>query len=304
MNRTPFVMTLRAAFLCGALLTAGAVAAATPIDERQPAPADGSVFVSNISGEIIITGWNRDEVEVTGTLGKNVERLDFTREGDLTVIEVIYPKDGRNSEGSNITVHVPEGSQLEVKSVSADVAVSGVTGRQRLRSVSGDVTTEVFAADVEADSVSGNVIVGGRDEMSHASLTTVSGRIETRAVSGELEASTVSGRIDARGRMLGWARLKTTSGRITLDGGLADGGRFDIGTTSGDVELTLDNDKNLDVDAQTFSGDLDNCFGVDSSKARYSPERSLRIETGEASRTVRIRAMSGDIEICSAERDS
>jgi len=304
MNRTLLVNTLRAAFLHGALLTAGAVAAATPVDERQPAPTDGRVLVSNISGEIVVAGWDRDEVEVKGTLGRNVERLDFTRDGNQTVIEVIYPRNGRNSEGSDITVHVPKGSELEVKSVSADVEVSGVTGRQRLRSVSGDVSTEIFAADVEAESVSGNVIAGGRDEMSHSSLTTVSGRIETRAVSGELEASTVSGRIDARGRMLSWARLKTTSGRITLDSGLTDGGRFDIGTTSGEVELMLDTDRDLDVDAQTFSGDLDNCFGVESSKGRYSPERSLRIETGEASRTVRIRAMSGDIEICSGERGS
>jgi len=298
------LLTLHATLLTCACLATGTAAAATPVDERQPAPPDGQVLVSNLSGEIVVTGWDRDEVEVKGTLGKNVERLEFVRDGDLTIVEVIYPDDGRSSEGSDITVHVPKGSELEVKAVSADVEVSGVLGRLRLRSVSGSVSAEVFTADLEAESVSGNLLVTGRDEPGLASLTTVSGRIETRAVSGELEAGTVSGRIDAEGALLSRARLRTTSGRITLNGGLAEGGRFDIGTTSGEVELMLDTDEDLDVDAQTFSGDLDNCFGVEPSKERYSPERSHRIETGEASRTVRIRAMSGDIKICSEKRAS
>lgn len=296
--------TLVSLLLAGACLTAVAAAAGTPIDERQAAPADGSVLISNVSGEIVVTGWDREEVEVTGTLGRNVERLDFVRDGNLTVIEVIYPSDGSNSEGSDLSIRVPKGSELEVQAVSAPIEVSGVAGRQRLRSVSGDVRTEVFAADVEAETVSGDVSASGRDEPNHTSLTTVSGRIETRAVSGELDASTVSGDIDAEGKMLSWARLKTTSGRITIDGGLASGGRFDLGTTNGRVALMLDHDRDLDVDAQTFNGRIDNCFGRESSRNRYTPERTLRFQDGAADRTIRIRTMNGHIEICSEAQGS
>ncbi len=299
-----YLTTLRTFALACACMSAGVAAAGTPIDERQAAAADGSVMVTNISGEVIVSGWDRDEVEITGTLGNNVERLDFVRDGDVTVIEVIYPKDGTSSEGSDLNIRVPKASELEVKAVSAHIEVEGVQGRQRLRSVSGDVRTEVFGADVEAETVSGDVSATGRNEPTHTSLTTVSGRIETRGVSGELDASTVSGRIDAEGDVLSWARLKTTNGRIKVDSGLASEGRFDLGTTNGRVELMLDTDKDLDVDAQTFNGEIDNCFGETSTKARYTTERTLRFQKGEANRTVRIRTMNGPIEICSEEVSS
>jgi hypothetical protein len=64
------------------------------------------------------------------------------------------------------------------------------------------------------------------------------------------------------------------------------------------VDVMLDHDQDLDVDAQTFNGSIDNCFGVEPTRSRYSPERILRFQVGEADRTVRIRSMVGRIEIC------
>lgn len=284
------------------LLTFPNASADTPIDEQQAADPNGRVEISNLSGEIVIEGWDRAAVAVTGTLGKNVERLEFTRDADLTVVEVVYPSGPANSGGSDLVIRLPVGSALEVKGVSADIEVSGVSGRQRLRSVSGDVRTEVFAADVEAETVSGDVFATGHDEQGHTSLTTVSGRIETTAVSGELDASTVSGGIDAETGLLDRGRLKTTNGRITLDGGLASGGRLDLATTNGGIELMLDHDRDLDVDAQTFNGKIDNCFGQVPDRSRYTPERTLQFREGAANRTVRIRTMNGPIDICSEAR--
>ena len=283
------------------LLFAGAAYADQDIDERQDAAPDGRVEVANISGEIVVSGWDRNEIHITGTLGRGVERLDFIREGDLTIIEVIYPDHG-NSHGSDLHIKLPRASSLEVMAVSAPIRVDGVEGRQRLNTVSGDVTTEAFASDVEAETVSGDLAVSGQDEATHTSLQTVSGSIEAIGISGELEASTVSGKIVASARMLSRARLNTTNGRITLEGGLASNGRYDLSTTNGRVEVMLDSDKDLDVDAQTFTGSIDNCFGVEATKSRYTSERTLRFQDGEANRTIRIRSMVGRIDICSENR--
>ena len=251
--------------------------------------------------EVIVSGWDRNEIHITGTLGRGVERLDFIRDDDLTIIEVVYPDHG-NSQGSDLYIKVPRASSLEVTAVSSPIKVDGVEGRQRLNTVSGDVTTEAFASDIEAETVSGDLDVSGQDVATHTSLQTVSGSIETNGVSGELEASTVSGKIVATARMLSRARLNTTNGRITLDGGLASNGRYDLSTTNGRVKVMLDHDKDLDVDAQTFTGSIKNCFGVEATKSRYTSERTLRIQAGEANRTVRIRSMVGQIDICSENR--
>ena len=268
------------------------------INERQQAPLDGRVEVSNISGEVKVSGWDEPAIEITGTLGRGVERLDFVRDGNLTVIEVVYPKNGRNSGGSYLHIRIPRASSLEVAAVSAPIRVKGVQGPQRLKTVSGDISTEAFTGDVEAETVSGDLTVSGTDTAIHTLLKTVSGSIETTAVSGDLEASTISGGIESSGSMLSRAILSTTSGRITLEAGLTDPGRFDLSTTNGRIRLMLDQDADLDLDAQTFNGSIKNCFGVEASKDRYTPERTLRLQNGEADRKVRIRSMNGGIDVC------
>jgi len=272
------------------------------ISERQDADPGGRVEITNIAGEISVTGWGEDAIEVTGTLGRGVERLDFTRDNELTVIEVVYPENGGNSGGSQLNIKIPEGSELEVIAVSAPIHVRGVCGRQRLKTVSGDVITEAFGSDIEAESVSGDLSVSGSSNMTHTLLKTISGTIETDRVSGELEASTISGRIEADAGTFSRARLNTTNGRISIEGGLTPNGRYDLSTTNGRIDVLLDHDQDLDVDAQTFSGTIDNCFGIEPAQRGYSPERTLRFQDGEANRTIRIRSMVGRIDICSVNR--
>lgn len=270
----------------------------TPINERQAADPEGRVEVSNVSGRVNVIGWHEEEIEITGTLGRGVERLVFDREDDTTRIEVIYPSSGRSS-GSTLLIRVPFASTLNVTTVSAPIEVAGVNGRQRLSTVSGDVASEVFGNDLEAETVSGDIDITGDGQAIDLSLKTVSGSIEATDVSGGLEAGTVSGRIKVAAGMLGRARLNTTSGRIILDGGLAPEGRFDLSTTSGKISVMLDHAEDLDVDAQTFSGYIDNCFGEEATRSRYGSERTLRFQRDAANRTIRIRAMSSRIELCS-----
>ncbi len=301
MNAFPPTLRLTlVAVLAVCTWAASTVMASEPINERQAADPAGRVEVANISGRVSVLGWDEEEIEITGVLGRGVERLDFVRDGETTHIEVIYPTNGRSS-GSTLLIRVPEGSSLDVTTVSADIEITDVLGRQRLGSVSGDVSSQVFGADLEAETVSGGLEVYGDNQTINLALRTVSGDIDTRAVSGELEAGTVSGRIKVAAGMLDRARLGTTSGRISLDGGLAADGRYDLSTTSGRISVMLDQGGDLDVDAQTFSGNIDNCFGIEATRSRYGSERTLRFQEGEANRTIRVRAMSSRIELCSEE---
>ena len=64
-------------------------AVAEEVDKRLEAAADGHVDISNIAGAVTVTGWTRNEVEVTGTLGRNVKELVFERDGDKVTIKVL-----------------------------------------------------------------------------------------------------------------------------------------------------------------------------------------------------------------------
>jgi DUF4097 and DUF4098 domain-containing protein YvlB len=297
------MMTILAtALVGGATLACVTAHAETDVDKRLDAAPKGTVEISNLAGELVVSGWSENVVHVTGTLGEGVERLEFERHEDRITVEVVNRKDYRHVEGSDLEIRVPQGSSLRVDAVSAAIEVSGIEGGQDLHTVSGDITTEVFDDELEAETVSGDLDVSGRNAKTFTTLRTVSGDIDTKNVSGELEASTVSGDIDAEAELLSRARLHTTNGRIILKSGLATDGRFDLSTTNGRVELMLDSDRDLDVDAQTFSGAIDNCFGLEAERSRYTPERTLRFQVGEANRKVRIRSMVGRIELCAEAR--
>ena len=74
--------------LLAATLLAPPALAQTAINETRPLDARGRVDISNIKGRIEVRGWERNEVQVTGTLGKGVERLDIESSGGQVSIEV------------------------------------------------------------------------------------------------------------------------------------------------------------------------------------------------------------------------
>ncbi len=94
-------------------------------------------------------------------------------------------------------------------------------------------------------------------------------------------------------------RVRTTNGDITIQGALADGGRLDGETVNGDVEVILADISNLSVNVETFNGDIDHCFDAEvERKSRYGPGRELRLSRGDGQRSVRVKTLNGDVEIC------
>ena len=145
-----------------ALVAAAGVCAATPataqsINKRAAADPQGQVEVSNTSGSVRVQAWERNEVEVTGELGDDDEKLEFVTSGKLTRIKVVLPGKSHGGEDSDLMIRVPTQSSLAINTVSADIEVQGVMGAQRLQSVSADVTTQAGTEDVECKTVSGDI---------------------------------------------------------------------------------------------------------------------------------------------------
>ena len=74
------------------------------------------------AGSVTVTGWDRNEVEITGELGDGTERLDFTKATRLTRIKVVLPERSYNVDDTDLIIKVPVGSVLSINTVSADVA--------------------------------------------------------------------------------------------------------------------------------------------------------------------------------------
>ena len=121
-------------------------AAASDVNETRDAAADGSVEIYNTAGSVTVEGWTRNEVEVIGTLGNEVEDFIFEREGDDIIIKV-KAKSGRSGGRgftSDLAVKVPKDSSIDVATVSADIEVTGAEDRvtisgQKAREVDDDL---------------------------------------------------------------------------------------------------------------------------------------------------------------------
>jgi DUF4097 and DUF4098 domain-containing protein YvlB len=272
--------------------------AGTPLNERRAADPAGTVEISNTAGSVRVTVWPRNEVEVTGTLGKGSQRLDLTQSGKVTRIKVVLPSSGR-VEGTDLVVKIPAASALSVNTVSADIRATGVLGAQRLQAVSGGIDTEAAAEDIECKTVSGDVNIKGGGKDTVINVTTVSGDASLTGVSGEVNGTTVSGDLSVTAATANRSRLASTSGDLGLRGKLGADARIELQSTSGDVRVDLAGPVSADFDVSSFSGGIRNCFGPRPSRAsEYGPGTELRFSQGEGAARVRIRTMSGDVSLC------
>jgi DUF4097 and DUF4098 domain-containing protein YvlB len=288
------------ALLAGLLIVAVAApvnAADREVNKSGPASATGMVMIENLSGSVEVIGWDKNEIKVTGTLSGDVEEVKFDTGKKKSRIEVVWPRDKKNTKGeANLVINVPRGSQLEVECVSAGIEISGVTGTVEASSISGDVTITGLCEEVQAESISGDVFIdGGAPDVDASSI---SGKVKARGATSEVEAQTVSGSIDLDFDKFLGLNVESVAGDATVKGDLARDGSFSFDLHSGDLTLTVPAGVSADFEIETFSGEIDNGFGQKSRKtSKYAPGRELEFTTGGGDARVRISTFSGDVVI-------
>ena len=288
------------------MVSAGLLLAATAnaeeINETLDANADGNVEIYNTSGSVTVEGWSRNAVEVTGTLGEEVEEFIFEREGDTVVVKVKPIQDKRSggrSTSSYNTVRAPQKSSIDVATISADIDVEGVEGEQELQSVSGDIVTKAFAADLEAETVSGDIDVVGNNMDSEIELATVSGSISARDVAGTIDLESVNGGLQIMGGSFSDAAMETVNGRIQFESNLRDGGDLDIETVNGKVIVNFIGSLSAEIDINTFNGRIKNCFGPKPERtSKYAPGWEVNFTEGSGDGNVSIATLNGGVSLC------
>jgi DUF4097 and DUF4098 domain-containing protein YvlB len=273
--------------------------AAAPINESMDASADGTVSISNVSGSVDVQGWSRNQVEITGELGGDVEELIFERDGDEIEIKVKARRRHSSDIESDLIVKIPQGSALEVNTVSADIDVVEVGGEQSLESVSGDVATEAHASDIDVNSVSGDLEVEGDNQSMRSRLSSVSGDIDAENLAGEVEMESVSGDLVVANGVFSRASLGAVNGEIVFHAQLLNDGRLDIETVNGGVDVEFSGDVSARFDIETFNGAIRNCFGPEAVRvSEYGPGYELSFTEGDGSGRVTIETLNGDLRLC------
>ncbi len=267
------------------------------IDERHTVTGPVDLSIDNTTGDVTVRGWDRNEVEITGTLGKNVERMEVVADDDDFSIRIILPQGRRTRVGpTELNVRAPMGSDVSVNAVSANVEVREIDGELKLRTVSGDIMVRDAKDDADLTTVSGDIEVKGN--IGKLEAKTVSGDINASEITESAELETVSGGIYAEGENIQSLECKLVSGNIQFVGSLGESADIELECHSGNIVVVLPADTSAEFDCETFSGGIRNEFGVEAQKkSKHGPGRTLRYQQGGGDADVEMKTFSGNITI-------
>ncbi|HEX7815641.1 DUF4097 family beta strand repeat-containing protein [Dyella sp.] len=285
-------------------LVIGQALADTPINISHDASADAHIDITNIKGNVTITAWDRNQVQVSGSLGEGAKPLEITgSNNNLSIkVEPLGSKSGWfnwNSDtrmsSSTLEIRVPKAASLNVGVISAPLGIDGIDGGDiKVNSVSGKIRISARSPSVTANSVSGSIELAGHAEA--VNLQTVSGDILAPSVGSQAQLQTVSGRIRVNGGPWQKLNLSTVSGDVQLGGGVNANGSYSIDSMSGDVQLAFPSDLSAAIHATSFSGDLRSDFGTPK-KNEHGPGSELNATAGSGSAKVTVETFSGDLRI-------
>jgi DUF4097 and DUF4098 domain-containing protein YvlB len=276
-------------------------AIAADVNETLDADPDGHVEIFNTAGSVKVEGWSRKSVEVTGTLGNEVEDFIFERDGDEITIKV-KAKQGRSGHKGFVThlvIRAPENSSLEIATISADIDIKSIFGEIEAHAISGDVDLETYAAEVEVESVSGDIDVQGDGKDAVTELVSVSGDIAAEKLAGEVELESVSGDVVLASGSFDESTIETVNGDIVFQATLRNGGDVHIETINGTVDVDFVGDVSAEFEIDTFNGRIRNCFGPKPERvSKYAPGYELNFTEGKGDGNVSISTLNGNLNLC------
>jgi DUF4097 and DUF4098 domain-containing protein YvlB len=264
------------------------------IDTTFAFDSRGTVSLTLGSGEIVVTGWSRDQVRVHATSENGGIRLDAS--GSRLTLEL---SNAYRGDESRFEVTVPVGVRVIARAQSGDIAISGTQGEVDARAQSGDVKVEDVATRLDIGTLSGDVDV--RTVNGDVQIKSVSGDVQVSDFKGDFEAETVSGSIVLRNAIGRYVRSHTTSGDLVYEGTIDPSGRYELSTHSGDIRLGIPSNSSAQLSIATWSGTIDSDFPITLRPGEHgigsAQAKRFTFEIGGGDARITAETFSGDITI-------
>lgn len=279
------------------------------IEEVYSLAEDGDVYLKNISGDIVVKSWDRDEIKIIArkVAGSKKEldniNIDINRTDNSIKIITRHEKSSRLFpfslfSSSNASVHyemnIPGKAKLSVKSISGRVDVYAIGGDLDIETTSGDIKVATALDGARCKSVSGRIHLEGI--AGDADLVTTSGEIFIEQIKGSINAKTVSGRIELDSfSSVKEIDAQSVSGSIRSQGELNPTGIYKFHTISGRIWLAIPSDSEFELQTETTSGGIDSDFEI--SVSGKIDRKKFRGVVGKGGARISMSSVSGSIRI-------
>jgi len=274
-------------------------AAAATVDQTHATTSDPEVSVEIILGSVRVIGWDRDEVQITGTLGNGILGLAIDADDDEVEIEAEYPERNRGrlrDAEAHLEISVPRGADVEIEGMKCTIDIEGVDGELTLETINGEITVVGSAELVEAESVSGDIRISGSG--TEVEADSVSGSVIVTGATGAIAIATMNGDIEVDAARADSVSLESMSGTIDFRGDLVSDADLSVEAYSSAVVLVLPSTVSATFDVQTQSGDIENGFGPPAERSNsFMPGKILEFSVGEGSADVTVESFSGSVKL-------
>ncbi len=249
----------------------------------------------NPTGSIRFVAWDKDSVEVRGTVGRNVT-FEFAGQGENLKVGGVrlgvedHWTDG-NAAPSEFVVYMPRNGTVSVKTVSADIAGQDVSGS--FYTVSGNIRLSGRATSIEAETMNGNLDMNVATPWMKARAG--NGNLLLRGEPQDVDASTIGGTLSIATSTVLRGQFSSVTGDVHFVGAPSPRAILEFSSHSGAVELLMPQSASALLSLSSISGPIENGF------ARVRPSsltpQSMKISLGAGDAQLTVRTFKGPIRL-------
>ena len=272
----------------------------------------GNIVVTRGGGseatlEVIKTARARTPEDAREMLG--LVQIEISERGGRAEVKTRYPQGDeyhRNERRRNVHVSVafnlaaPAGTRVSASSVSGDISCKDITGDVALESVSGSVRIANGGRVAAAKSISGNVEIMDTEIEGQVEASSVSGNVLMRSLKARsLEVASVSGNVVVQDVTSDRIEGQTVSGDVQFSGALTRGSRYELSSHSGSVQVAVAGDTGFELEATSFSGSVRSDIEIKTQGNEFSGrrQRTVRGVHGDGSAVLDLTTFSGNIVV-------
>lgn len=283
---TPFALGI---FLCSLALPGIVVAAdGNRIEKTFEVAPNPRVTVSNARGQILIRGWDKQQVHIVYSVISPRVEVDsdvIPPSGPADKVHfsthILDPLVSGKDQTADYSLDVPMGTDLEIRDTLGSVKIDKLQGD-----------------DTTVETVGGAIVVS--DFTGHLFVRSIGGNIDVIRAAGRVEAYSITGDLHFVSPTTSKLRATTTSGRIVFEGDFPDGGDYSLSEYSGDMEIICPPSASFELNAKTDRGKLENEMPITIRHQPATPLSSANSLFGthlSGKATVNLKSFSGTIRI-------
>lgn len=277
-----------------------------PVDRIALPEETEQLFIDNPNGDVTLIAGTGDQASIKATVvlynqsdSKASELAEQSKVNISTGKTLKIEAEGASYSAfigaqkarMNLEITLPKDHALDVniKTINGDVTTDGIAIRDSwtVKTVNGDIVVNRLEGDVRAETMNGDITV--KEVAGSVWVSTMNGDLEARSILGDLYAKTTNGDIDISESFQA-VTLETSNGDIVAASRNV-GGDWSIDTSHGEIEISLPQDGDYTVDADSSYGDVNtNMEGLNAKK------KSITGKVGSGKYTIQAESMS-DIQI-------